>query len=89
MAMALWIGLALMTVGLLAAAYGGRSHRFGSFRGNYAENVRHDVTQTYTGTVPPVPPDKSGDGQDRFIKWAGLLIAFAGLIVSAVKLLAG
>ena len=85
--MSLWIGLALLAAGLIAFAYGS-GNRFGSFRGNFAQRVGGNVTQTYNegGATPPQPQRA---GEDRFLKWAGLIVAFAGLVVSILKLITG
>jgi hypothetical protein len=89
--MQLWIGLAAIVVGLLLAAFaGGIRNTFGSFRGNLAQKVKGNVTQTYTEAAEAKPPpEKSADGQERFIKWSGLIIAFAGFVVAAIKLWIG
>jgi hypothetical protein len=83
----IWIGLALTVVGLVAFLYGS-GNRFGSFRGNLSQSVRGNVTQTYTEGQAPLPAQPAGK-EDRFIKWAGLVIALGGLVVAAIKLIDG
>jgi hypothetical protein len=85
--MSIWIALALIIVGLAAFLYGS-GNRFGSFRGNFAQRVRGDVTQTYT-EAPTVPPPPSVSAEERFIKWAGLVILLGGLVVAIAKLIIG
>jgi hypothetical protein len=88
--MILWIGLAAVVVGLLLAAFGGTRNSFGSFRGNMAQKIRGNVQQGYTEAAPAAAPEKPAtDGQDRFIKWTGLIIAFGGFVVAAVKFWTG
>jgi hypothetical protein len=86
--MSIWIGLALIVVGLAAFLYGS-SNRFGNFRGNFAQRVRGNVTQSYTEAQAAPPSQQAPNKEERFTKWAGLVIAFVGVIVAAAKLIAG
>jgi hypothetical protein len=88
--MLLWIGLAAIVVGLLISAFArGVQNTFGSFRGNLAQNVKGNVQQGYTEAANPAAPEKPVSREERFIKWSGLIIAFAGFIVTAIKLWTG
>jgi len=84
----LWIGFALIVIGLLVAVAGRRGMRFGAFTGNFANRVRGDVDQTYIEANADAAPAASVKG-DRFVKWAGLVIAFGGIVVAIVELFAG
>jgi hypothetical protein len=80
----LWVGIALFVIELLAASFPR------SFRGNWAGGVVGDVNQTYTEAPRADPaPKPSALRQERFIKWFGLVVAFAGLIIGALKLFVG
>lgn len=84
--MSIWVPAAAIIIGLLAFIYGS-GNRFGNFRGNFAQRVRGSVNQSYTEAPPSPPPSPSKE--ERFVKWAGLVIALGGLLASIVKLFAG
>jgi hypothetical protein len=87
--MPIWIGLALMVVGLAAFLYGS-GNRFGSFRGNFAQRVGGNVTQTYTeGPAASPQPQQANSKEERVIKWSGLVVALVGVIATVLKLIVG
>jgi hypothetical protein len=87
--MTIWIALALIGGGL-AVFICGSGNRFGRFRGNFAQRVGGNVNQTYTeGQLAPPQSQQQPNREERFIKWAGLLIALGGLIVGIAKLIVG
>ena len=87
--MSLWVALVLIVVGLAAFVYGS-GNRFGSFRGNFAQRVRGNVTQSYTeGQAAPPHPPQPVSQEERFIKWAGLVITLVGVIATIIKLIKG
>jgi hypothetical protein len=87
--MTIWIALALIVGGLAAFIYGS-GNRFGGFRGNFAQRIDGNVTQSYTeGQAAPPEPQKPPNKEERFVKWAGLVVALGGLIVGIAKLIVG
>jgi hypothetical protein len=86
--MSIWIAIALIIIGLAVFAYGS-GNRFANFRGNFAQRVGGNVTQSYSEGQAAPPPPSPASAEGRFIKWAGLLIALGGFIVAIAKLVVG
>ena len=87
--MSIWVALLLIVVGLALFSYG-RGTRFRDFRGNFGKSLFGGVTQTYSETsAPPAQPVQTPSNEERFIKWAGLVIALAGVVVGIAKLVTG
>jgi hypothetical protein len=78
-----WLGIGLIVLAI--AIFGGSRMNVRNSKGNFVQNTRGNVTQTYTETgATPGPPESPSFQERLFTWWAPVVIGIAGVIVAII-----